>query len=174
MEIPLRAGPKSWKKGSMEFLVPRRSSCVSCGGGGVVRRRVHGGAGCSARQSRTRRAELGFVAAVEARTESMEAAGGIYKAAGSNLGRRAERGDHGRDLGVACERAEEVEKKELQLGQGCQWEEATVLRPRAGSGRPWSGVAASGPYRAGCGALRAAVACRVLGRARGSSVGRGH
>jgi len=91
---------------------------------------------------------------------------GIYKAAGSNLGSRAERGDHGRDLGVAGERAEEAGKKELQVGQGCQWEEATVLRPRAGSGRPWSGVAASGPGRAGCGALRAAVACRVLGRAR--------
>ena len=89
------------------------------------------------------------------------------------MGRRAERGDHGRDLGVAGERAEEAEKKELQLGLGCQWEEATLLRSRAGSGRPWSGVAASGPYRAGCGALRAAVAWRVLGRARGSGVGRG-
>ena len=110
---------------------------------------------------------------MEVRTESREAAGGIYKAAGSNLGRRAERGDHGRDLGVAGERAEETEKKELQLGQGCQGEEATVLRPRAGSGRPWSGVAASGPCRAVCGALRAAVAWRVLGRARGSGVGRG-
>ena len=77
---------------------------------------VHGGAGCSARQSKARRAELGFVAAVEARTESREAAGGIYKAARSNLGRCAERGDHGRDLGVAGERTEEAEKKELQLG----------------------------------------------------------
>ena len=119
-----------------------------------MERWVHGGAGCSAWQSKARRAEVGFVAAVEARTESREAAGGIYKAAGSNLGRRAERGDHGRDLGVAGERADEAEKKELQLGHGCQWEEATVLRPRAGSGRPWSGVAASGPGRAGCGALR--------------------
>ena len=72
----------------MEFLVPRRSSCVSCGGGGAVERRVLGGAGCSAQQSKARRAELGFVAAVEARTESMEAAGGIYKAA-ANLGVRA-------------------------------------------------------------------------------------
>ena len=67
---------------------------------------------------------------------------------------------------MAGERAEEAGKKKLQVGQGCQWEEATVLRPRAGSGRPWSGVAASGPCRAVCGALRAAVACRVLGRAR--------
>ena len=49
-----------------------------------------------------------------------------------------------------------------------------MLRLRPGNGRPWTGVAASGPGRAGCGALRAAVACRVLGRARGSSVGRGH
>ena len=44
----------------MEFLVPRRSSCVSCGGGGAVERRVLGGAGCSAQQSKARRAELGF------------------------------------------------------------------------------------------------------------------
>ena len=62
---------------------------------------------------------------------------------------------------MAGECAEEAGKKELQVGQGCQWEEATVLRPRAGSGRPWSGVAASGPGRAGCGALRAAGAWRV-------------
>ena len=59
-EIPTRAGPKSWKEGSVEFLVPRRSSCASCGGGGAVERRVLGGAGCSAQQSKARRAELGF------------------------------------------------------------------------------------------------------------------
>ena len=75
MEISVRAGPRSWKEGSMEFLVPWRSSCVSCGGGGAVERRVHGGAGCSARRSKVRQAELGFVAAVEARTEPREATG---------------------------------------------------------------------------------------------------
>ena len=43
-EIPTRAGPKSWKEGSVEFLVPRRSSCASCGGGGAVERQGCGGA----------------------------------------------------------------------------------------------------------------------------------
>ena len=43
-EISVRAGPRSWKEGSMEFLVPRRSSCVSCSGGGTVGRPDHGGA----------------------------------------------------------------------------------------------------------------------------------
>ena len=35
--------------------------------------------------------------AVEGSAEPREAAGAIYKVAGSNLGRRAERGDHGRE-----------------------------------------------------------------------------
>ena len=38
-------------------------------GCGVAERRVHGGAECSTRWSKARRAELGFVAAVEARAE---------------------------------------------------------------------------------------------------------
>ena len=87
-EIPTRAGPKSWKEGSAEFLVPRRSSCVSCGGGGAVERRVLGGAGCSAQQSKARRAELGFCGGCGGEDGSREAAGGLYKAA-ANLGVRA-------------------------------------------------------------------------------------
>jgi len=53
-----------------------------------VERRVLGGAGCSAQQSKARRAELGFCGGCGGEDGSREAAGGLYKAA-ANLGVRA-------------------------------------------------------------------------------------
>ena len=53
-----------------------------------MERRVLGGAGCSAQQSKARRAELGFCGGCGGEDGSREATGGLYKAA-ANLGVRA-------------------------------------------------------------------------------------
>ena len=53
-----------------------------------MEQRVLGGAGCSAQQSKARRAELGFCGGCGGEDGSREAAGGLYKAA-ANLGVRA-------------------------------------------------------------------------------------
>ena len=104
----------------MEFLVPWRSSCVSCGGGGAVDRRVHGGTGCSARRSKARRAELGFCGSCGGEGGAQGGHGGIYKEAGSNLGRRAEEGAgerHG-EISGGLLRERVAGKTELTSGPG--------------------------------------------------------
>ena len=63
----------------------------------------HGGAG-SYSDSKGTAALLGFGGSCGGEGGAQGCRGGIYKAAGSNLGRRAERGDHGGDWAGRCAR----------------------------------------------------------------------
>ena len=89
----------------MEFLVPRRSSCASCGGGGAVELWDHGGAGgAGARRGGTVRA--GGARASGGGCEGKGGSAGWFKEPGPRIsacgiGRKG-CGDHGEVSGFCC------------------------------------------------------------------------